>query len=204
MNKLTAYAYDLISYMMLQREFIKINVNKIILFGSVARGDYTKKSDIDLFFHSNKKNKEIIYKISQNFVNSERHTKWEVQGVKNEFHIIVANLSKNKWEGLRQNLDKNAIMLYTRYQNKDEYERRYLIKWNTSGTNVKQRMGISRFVNGYNQNTKTYIGFVERTSAKKISNSVLLTNKLGLKELKDFFKKIKITYFVTEVFEELD
>ena len=44
-----AYIYDLLS-MVFEDEPLKEKITSVILFGSVAKKSYDKKSDIDLFF----------------------------------------------------------------------------------------------------------------------------------------------------------
>ena len=49
MNNYVAYAYDFVSYLLLQPEFSSISFRKILLFGSSVRGEATQESDIDIF-----------------------------------------------------------------------------------------------------------------------------------------------------------
>ena len=58
-NELIAYAMDFTAYLLSKLE----GVDRIILHGSVARGDFDEESDVDLFVDSSKKN--IDKKISK-------------------------------------------------------------------------------------------------------------------------------------------
>ena len=52
-NKLISYAMDCASYIISKVE----DINRIILHGSITRGDFDKESDIDLFIDT--KNKKL-------------------------------------------------------------------------------------------------------------------------------------------------
>ena len=51
-KSLIGYAAGFVSFIMDSR--VGEDINRIILFGSVARGDFGKKSDIDLFIDTEK------------------------------------------------------------------------------------------------------------------------------------------------------
>ncbi len=46
-NELIAYASDFVSYLL--SKFKEGEINRVILHGSIARGDFDEESDIDLF-----------------------------------------------------------------------------------------------------------------------------------------------------------
>ena len=55
--ELVSCASAFVSFVLKSREIDKTKIDEIILFGSVARGDFTEKSDVDIFV--NTKNEEI-------------------------------------------------------------------------------------------------------------------------------------------------
>src|SRR3989344_109156 len=57
-NKLIAFALNFASFLL-----EKMNVNAIILFGSVAKNQFDDESDIDLFIETENKNKDKINSI---------------------------------------------------------------------------------------------------------------------------------------------
>ena len=56
MKEILAYVYDFLS--MVFEDEIKGKIKEVILFGSVAKGTFDKKSDIDLFFNVKEKKDE--------------------------------------------------------------------------------------------------------------------------------------------------
>ena len=58
-NELYAYLTDFLSILYLKKDLLT-KINSIILFGSVARGDFDKKSDVDILFIN--KNKKLVGK----------------------------------------------------------------------------------------------------------------------------------------------
>ena len=72
-------------------------VEKLILFGSRARGDYKKKSDIDLAFYGGEASRFILA------VDEDTHTLLE-------FDII--NMNGAVQEALRESINKEGVLLY--------------------------------------------------------------------------------------------
>ena len=93
-------------------------MNEIILFGSVARGDFGKDSDIDLFFDVNNDNQEEeIKKVLNNelvkFSKSKIAETWSLMGIKNNISIKVGIL--NEWK-LKRSIISEGIVLYGKYK----------------------------------------------------------------------------------------
>ena len=87
--ELISYAIDFVSFL-LQNIKDKDKINSIILFGSVARDENDKESDIDLFIDTKEKIEDEINKIKNNFHDSIKYKKyWALLGIKNDLNIIV-------------------------------------------------------------------------------------------------------------------
>ncbi len=207
MNELTAYAYDLVSYLALQPFFNKQPINQIILFGSSARQDYNKKSDIDIFIDTlNISNnlKSQIEKAKDNFLNSDRAKKWASLNIKNEFSIIVGKLEDRKWSDLGRSMHSHAIILWKRYQetSNEGAEPFALVKWSVGAKETNKRINLARKLYGYSQKGKRYKGIFEALGINPIGDGIAiipinytnqfrkLLNELGVKYiLKDIFVK---------------
>ena len=70
----------------------KENIHRIILFGSVAKDDATKESDVDIFIEVKKKTKifnEEIDKIEKEFYQSREFSLFSVKGINNKFNVKI-------------------------------------------------------------------------------------------------------------------
>ena len=86
-REMIAYAQAFVSFIL-----PKIDAKEIILFGSVARGEADKNSDIDLFFDVDKdenKIKEIIKEELNKFYKSKIAESWFLRGIKNNINANV-------------------------------------------------------------------------------------------------------------------
>ena len=120
MNDLVSYAYDFVSYLILQPSIKKYPISRIILFGSVARDDYTKKSDIDIFIDMPNLGKisllsREIEKIKTNFFESERMKKWSRLDIANNFNITTGKLKEKKWDDLRKSMQSHAVLIWAKF-----------------------------------------------------------------------------------------
>jgi predicted nucleotidyltransferase len=199
MNTLISYAYDFVSYLVLQPQIDKINIRKIILFGSVARGETTKKSDIDIFIDTlddEPKTSEIIKKYLDNFLLSDRIKKWRLLGTENEIHLIIGNLDSEKWSEMKRSMEDNTIVLFNKFNDVSKKKSNLvpysLIKWSTETGNPNERVKISRFIYGYKMKGKSYPGFLIKSRSKQIGNSVLLVNSDNTNNITSFLKNNKI------------
>ena len=87
-NELIALAMEYASYLMHNMP----NINNIILFGSVARGDFDKKSDIDIFVdvaNPGKKDEDCVRKLTDNFYNTKCFEKWKLLGMQKDFSAMM-------------------------------------------------------------------------------------------------------------------
>jgi len=92
-ENLISYAANFVSFLLDQ---FQTDIDKIVLFGSVARGDFDDESDIDLFVDTKKEIQKDVLKTLSFFRMSETQKKWELKGLKNELSIKVGDL--NKWK----------------------------------------------------------------------------------------------------------
>ena len=84
-NELIAYALDFASYLI-----SKVGkIDRIILHGSVARGDFDEESDIDLFIDSREKIEKKVNKLIDSYYKTKKFKEWELKGVSNEFSCIA-------------------------------------------------------------------------------------------------------------------
>jgi len=203
MNKLIAYTYDFVSYFLLQPEIDKFNINQIILFGSAARGDFTKESDIDLFIDviENDKNMgqlgRIMNKIKDSFFESERMNKWKILGIKNDFSIIIGRLKDSKWRDLRENISLYGIVLFQRYIGKKKGKNYVAVKW-YAPKQINIRVKLARKLYGYKQKGKFYEGMLKKINAILLGGGAALIPLQHLTKLTKILKELKIKFTTKE------
>ena len=96
--KLIGYVMDFASFLIQNLKSID-GINSIILFGSVARGDENKDSDIDIFIDTLDKGnlEKEIKKLKEKFLNSVIYKNyWKLLGIENEINVIIGEI--NKWK----------------------------------------------------------------------------------------------------------
>ena len=86
------YASYFISYLLSNLDDTK-NINRIVLFGSAAKGEANKESDIDLFLELKKQSavfESEVKKIEKKFYSSREAALFKTKGIGNIFSGIVA------------------------------------------------------------------------------------------------------------------
>lgn len=179
-------------------------VNKIILFGSVARGDFTPESDIDLFIDTDKEIEKSAEKVLKLFRMSKIHEMWRLKGVKNEISIKVGKLEK--WR-LRRDVISTGIMLYGKYSEVPEKARYYLlVRMDLRKLKVAQQMRIWRRLYGYKQKIgqKVYSrpGLVEELGGKKLGKGVIILPMERSREIIGFLNKNRVRYTLDEIWSD--
>ncbi|MDO8740993.1 MAG: nucleotidyltransferase domain-containing protein [Candidatus Woesearchaeota archaeon] len=207
MNDLVSYAYDFISYLSLQPFFRKYALNKIILFGSVARGDFTKKSDIDIFIDVLSTNKIDLFtreieKTKTSFFESERMKKWNRLNISNNFNVVVGSLKDEKWSDLRKSMQTHAMSLWSGFfiMEKKGLKSYALVRWVTGAKNTNKRVSIARKLYGYKQKGKKYTGLLEETSSKTVGKGVALIPIEHVNRLRKLFDGLEVKYSLMDVF----
>lgn len=199
--KLLSYALDFASFLIQELDKSMEQVKAIILFGSVARGEATAESDVDIFVDTGDKNIEKkIKKIVDEFYQSRKFTDyWKLLGIRQEIKCVVGKLSE--WKSLERSIISGGITLYDRYKGKYETAPYTLfiisVKRKRSGS-VK----IWRKLYGYTQKVgkKVYHskGLVEESGGKRIANGIMLIPAGNSQHLINFFKKEKVQYNIIE------
>jgi len=173
-------------------------INKIILFGSVARGEATKESDIDIFIDTkNIKIKNNLPKIINSFYESFMYKNyWELKNIKNEIKCIVGDLEK--WK-LKRSIISNGITLYGKTMGEIKGKTFCLFKVNVGGK-INEKLKIWRKLYGYKQKTRKkdyYIkGLIEES--EKIAPGIFIIPISKSQKIMDFLKKEKLKYQLIE------
>ena len=202
------YIYDFLSTM-----FDKLKdrekVRAVILFGSFARGNQRKDSDVDLFIDVRADNKEEVEQLVKESLQEfeiKIENVWKLEGINNAFAIIVDDISLKKWEELRKDIGSYGILIYGRYETPVKYGKRLvLIDYDLSKSKQKDKMRIIRALLGYKlkRGEKVYEqrGIIKKLGAEKLSNSIL-ADTANYKEIYNLLKKEKIPVKIRPMISE--
>ncbi len=199
--ELISYALDFVSYLvqnLKERDMQKIK--SIILFGSAARSEADKESDVDLFIDILGNDAEKgIKKISDEFYNSAKvKSYWSLLGIKNELNILVGDLEK--WK-LKDSMLGNAIVLYQKYSPAlKEGKNKIILNWE----NIKpdsRRVMLNKKLFGYVHYGKRYLGLLEKFKGVKIGTNVIMVDAEHLNIFLKVFRYFKIGVKIRRVFE---
>ncbi len=199
--KLVAYAQDFVSFLMQNLKQEMDTINAIILFGSVARGQAGKDSDIDLFIETkNKKIEEKIQQVIEDFYSSIKYKQyWKLLRVTNDIKCMVGELEK--WPSLKRSIVSGGLVLFDSYKAKFEANPYSLFK--IEGKEKRsESIKIWRKLYGYKQkvDNKEYYseGLLEKYGGKKIAKGIFLVPMNHCQKFIDFFHKEKMKYSLLE------
>lgn len=204
MNKheLIAYAMDFCSFLL--RSEIGKDIDKIILFGSVARGDFDTESDIDIFIDTDKKIEGNAKKILKTFEISETNEKWRLKGLKNPLSLQVGKIEE--WK-LYRNVISSGIILYGKFEERPKGTKYYsMLALDFRKMDRNKKIKIWRKLYGYKQkvgeNFFVSKGLLEELSGKKIKRSVIAIPTENKDKILDFIKRNEIKYKIFEIWTD--
>ena len=100
---LVAYAGDFSSFLLQNLKEDARHIRQVILFGSVARGEAGKSSDVDLFIEvADKKLEKEVLRIRDAFMKSIKVKKyWHLLGITNDINCTIGKLEQWKELAIR-------------------------------------------------------------------------------------------------------
>lgn len=204
MNKfeLISYGMDFASFLL--RSSVSNRISRIILFGSVVRGDFDEESDVDIFVDSKHNIEMEVNKILKSFEISDINEKWRLKGIKNPLSVKVGDLEK--WK-LRRNVISDGIVLYGKYKEMPMDVKYYLLfSLDFKGLDRNKKVSVWRKLYGYKQKigSKSYVsrGLLNEVDGKKIDKGVIVVPVENKEKVVDFFKKNKIKYGINEIWSD--
>ncbi len=201
-----AYIYDFISFVF--ENDMKKEIKNIILYGSVASGEFDEQSDIDIFVDvwDSRKKTQIESKIKEQLGKFEDRAArvWYPRGIKNNFSIIVGNLSSNEWKNLEYDMISNGILLYGKFEKMPEKtQHMVLITFSLNKLKQTDKMKLIRELYGYEskKNGRGYkkTGLLDSCGGIKASSNSVLIPIEKIKEFRKLFSKFKITPQMREI-----
>ena len=174
------------------------NIRQIILFGSAARDEAVKDSDVDIFIEINKKNRKLeekIKKITDSFYRSREALLFKTKGVDNKINIIAGKL--DDWIKLKDSIESTGVVLYGPYISSGVEGRKYII---ISWDKVKFNRGA--FLNkvyGFSVKGKRYSGLLEGLKGRKLGKSTIMVPVESREEILKLAKKYGADARILEV-----
>ena len=192
------YASYFSSYLLFnlkQREHIE----NIILFGSTARGEAGKESDVDIFIEVKKENKKLkneILKIPENFYKSRESLIFKSKGVDNKINLVIGRLTE--WKELKSSIESTGIVLYGRYVPSGVSGRKYVILfWDKIS---KNRGAFLNRLYGVKIKEKRYAGLIEKFGGRKLGKSSIMIPVEKKDEVLKLIKDYKANAKMLEVY----
>lgn len=188
--KLISYAQDFVSFLM-QNFNGADKIIKIIMFGSTARGESGRDSDIDIFIEIGEEQEKEINKIKEDFYKSIKFKKyWNLLGIKNEINLSIGHLKD--WGDLNRSIISDGITLFGKYTDNVKTKPHVLFSI-TPGKNRNKNISIWRELYGYSQkvNNKNYVkkGLITEYGGQKLANGVVIIPIDSSNKLSNFLKK---------------
>ena len=201
-TQLIGYALSFASFLLDSK--IGDKINKIILFGSVARGDFNPESDIDLFIDADKRLEKEINNLLLLFKFSDAQKVYEMKKVTNGLSLKVGSLSQ--W-GLRREVISSGIILYGKFQELPEKTKYYALFQIESGNKkVAHQMRIWRKLYGYTQKIGkkryTFKGLIDQFQGRKLGKAVFIVPMENRREVIVFLNKSKVKYSIHELWSD--
>jgi predicted nucleotidyltransferase len=176
----------------------RVKVDRIILFGSVASGNFDKESDIDLFVESDKRNKKKIESLLELYKKSKEYEKYKLDGIEKEISVKSGKLSE--WKGLERSIISNGILLYGRYIGKaDKLEQRVLFVVDFGKRTKAEKIKIWRKVYGYKQKVGKKVYTSEGLAERKLGRGAFIVSLENAVKVKSILLKNRVKYEVIEV-----
>lgn len=203
-NQLMAYAMDFVSFLI---ENIDMdNISRVILFGSVARDESSRESDVDLFIDvvGDKKTSgavEIkVKKAVDNFQKSRKYEDyWMLKGVKNDIRPIVGKL--DSWKDIKNSIISNGVVLFDKFEEKPEGAvYKTMFSWENISPESKRVM-LSKRLFGYKKEGKSYEGLVKKYEGERIGKGIIIVTSKNTCIFMKLFRDMGIAVKIKKMIE---
>lgn len=199
-----SYAYDFVRFLAGR---MNDNARGIILFGSVARGDFDGESDVDIFIDTPEKKAKEAQKAAdaaQNEFEIYSRRTWKLQGIDLPIKCIVGDINSKKWSALKREIISSGITLYGRYKELPrELNHCFIFSFSLANLKYKNQASVIRKIYGYStkKGRKTYkhAGILDEARGEKLNPSVVMVPAESYRKLVDFFRKSRVSFRVMEI-----
>lgn len=199
--QLISYAESFTSFL-LRKEEIGKRIEKIILFGSVARNEFDEKSDVDIFIETGMDEKILLDELKI-YNKSELREKYRLKGVVQEISLKVGRFKD--WPSLKSSILENGIMLYGKYEEMPKkLEHFVMFRISVKRMKRKNQIKVWRKLYGYVQKIgrKEYVtkGMIEKNNGLKLAKGAFVVPKSRTVEIIFYLNKNRVDYKMNDVF----
>jgi predicted nucleotidyltransferase len=198
-NELIAYSLDFASYLILKLK----NIDRIILYGSVARNDFDEKSDVDLFVDTKEKINKKLDLVLDKYYKTRKFKEWQLKGIERDISCISGELDSDEWKDLKRSIINTGIILYGKYKSEAEKINQYVLFSFENIKPDKKRVSVFRSLFGFKTAGKKYAGIAEKIGAVRIAKGSLLVPTEKANELKKFFQNKKISVKLYDLWSDV-
>lgn len=193
-KEMLSYAEQYVSYVINNLEpQLFHQIKEVILFGSVARGEATRASDIDIFFNVSRESKILsrhITTLTEKFTTTEFYRIWKSLGIENDIKPLVDILEG--WN-LKQSIIASGITLLGKYKAPIKGGSPLVIIYWQPIKNQSKRVLLSKKLYGYSYKKKRYSGILTE-KALKLSSSCLAVPLEDAGAVFGVFGQLKVPY----------
>ena len=193
-ENLVAYAMDFASFLLQEMGRNASYIRHVLLFGSAARGDAGKESDIDIFVDvlgAARRVEKKVENITNKFYSSKKFTEyWRLLGIENEIKCNVGKL--DEWKELKPSIVANGMVLYGKYEGNVKGENMVLMHWGKVKPESK-RVLLSKKLYGYRYKDREYEGILGEASGTKLGANCIIIPVSDAQKILDIFKNMGIS-----------
>ncbi len=197
---LKSYAFYFVAYLLNNLKSIG-DIERIVLYGSVAKDEATKESDIDIFIEVEKKTKKFdkeIKGIIEEFYQSREAVLFKAKSIENKFNVKIGDLKD--WKDLYQSIVSTGIVMYGPYEAKElpsGVKHFIIVFWERIN---KNRGAFLNKIYGFKFKKKSYIGLLSRISGRKLGKSCIMIPIQYKKDILKLLRKYEVKAKTIEVF----
>lgn len=201
-SNLIAYAMDFASFL-IQKIPDRDKIRNIILFGSVARDEADRASDVDIFIDLAKENssfEETARNTVKAFKASAKYRNyWKPLGLENDVQLTLGNLSK--WKELKPSVIANGIVLYGKFKPevKEGTHRTFFI-WENIKPNTR-RVAVNKKLFGHRQGKRFYNGVLQEYGGRRVGKGCIDVPLENANIFQQLFRKYKVSVQIRKVLE---
>ncbi|MBS3078866.1 nucleotidyltransferase domain-containing protein [Candidatus Pacearchaeota archaeon] len=188
MENLKSYASYFVAYLINNLQNEK-EIERIVLFGSVAKNQENKESDVDIFIEVKKKSNKFendIKRILEKFYKSREALLFKARGIDNKINLKIGKLEE--WKDLQRSISSEGIVLYGRYESgklPSDVKHFIIIFWDKI---EKNRGAFLNKIYGFKIKDKSYEGLLSKFTGKKLGKSCIM---IPIQNKVDIFKLIR-------------
>jgi predicted nucleotidyltransferase len=201
-HELLAYVYDYVRFLVDRSG--SADIDEIMLFGSVARGDWDATSDADLFVNTKKvEDVQKVVDAALNEFEGSAMRNWELRGIKLPIKCIVGDIKSPRWAALKRDIISSSIMLFGRYRELPEgLQHNVVFSFSLAKLRPKNKVRFLRQLYGYSSKKvrKVYIhkGMLRDIDGAKLNPSTIAVPIASYQKMLSFFRKNQVPCRVRE------